>query len=178
MTGSTESRVDAVNPGQWMLHCHNAYHGEAGMMSVLSYRHRPTGHPTYRARGAAAPIPMPVPARAARQWADRRRDNVAATATAAITNRPRGRTGTRPRAGGAVGSLAAFTGTSLVLVRQSPCAKRDDVVVERSCSTQSSAAQSRSGRASTPQPSYGESASTSRSPVVRAGEESRDIRGP
>lgn len=25
------------NPGQWMLHCHNAYHGEAGMMSVLSY---------------------------------------------------------------------------------------------------------------------------------------------
>ena len=30
---------DAANPGQWMLHCHNAYHGEAGMMSVLSYRH-------------------------------------------------------------------------------------------------------------------------------------------
>jgi FtsP/CotA-like multicopper oxidase with cupredoxin domain len=24
---------DADNPGQWMLHCHNAYHGEAGMMA-------------------------------------------------------------------------------------------------------------------------------------------------
>ncbi|WP_425296407.1 multicopper oxidase family protein [Nocardia abscessus] len=32
-----EVDFDAVNPGQWMLHCHNAYHGEAGMMSVLSY---------------------------------------------------------------------------------------------------------------------------------------------
>ncbi|MBU3065305.1 multicopper oxidase family protein [Nocardia sp. NEAU-G5] len=29
--------LDTVNPGQWMLHCHNAYHGEAGMMTVLSY---------------------------------------------------------------------------------------------------------------------------------------------
>ena len=25
------------NPGQWLLHCHNAYHGELGMMTVLSY---------------------------------------------------------------------------------------------------------------------------------------------
>ncbi|WP_280310754.1 multicopper oxidase family protein [Nocardia abscessus] len=32
-----EVDFDATNPGQWMLHCHNAYHGEAGMMSVLSY---------------------------------------------------------------------------------------------------------------------------------------------
>ncbi|MFH8342495.1 multicopper oxidase family protein [Streptomyces sp. AM6-12] len=29
---------DADNPGQWMLHCHNAYHGEAGMMALLAYR--------------------------------------------------------------------------------------------------------------------------------------------
>ena len=29
--------VEAVNPGQWMLHCHNAYHGEAGMMATFSY---------------------------------------------------------------------------------------------------------------------------------------------
>lgn len=28
---------DARNPGQWMTHCHNIYHGEAGMMTVLSY---------------------------------------------------------------------------------------------------------------------------------------------
>ncbi|GAB3442575.1 multicopper oxidase family protein [Phycicoccus ginsengisoli] len=30
--------LDATNPGQWMTHCHNAYHGEAGMMTTLSYR--------------------------------------------------------------------------------------------------------------------------------------------
>ncbi|WP_308165544.1 multicopper oxidase family protein [Nocardia noduli] len=36
---TVEVDFDANNPGQWMLHCHNAYHGEAGMMSVLSYRH-------------------------------------------------------------------------------------------------------------------------------------------
>ncbi|MGW7170052.1 multicopper oxidase family protein [Streptomyces sp. NPDC054884] len=29
---------DADNPGQWMLHCHNAYHGEAGMMANVSYK--------------------------------------------------------------------------------------------------------------------------------------------
>ncbi|MER5224521.1 multicopper oxidase family protein [Streptomyces flaveus] len=28
---------DADNPGQWMLHCHNAYHGEAGMMANMAY---------------------------------------------------------------------------------------------------------------------------------------------
>ena len=28
---------DADNPGQWMLHCHNAYHAEAGMMTQLGY---------------------------------------------------------------------------------------------------------------------------------------------
>jgi len=27
----------ADNPGQWAAHCHNAYHMEAGMMTVLSY---------------------------------------------------------------------------------------------------------------------------------------------
>lgn len=32
--------VDLVadNPGQWVVHCHNLYHQQAGMMSVLSYR--------------------------------------------------------------------------------------------------------------------------------------------
>ncbi|WP_040811261.1 multicopper oxidase family protein [Nocardia concava] len=34
---TVEVDFDADNPGQWMLHCHNAYHGEAGMMSILSY---------------------------------------------------------------------------------------------------------------------------------------------
>jgi FtsP/CotA-like multicopper oxidase with cupredoxin domain len=29
---------DADNPGPWMLHCHNAYHGEAGMMANMAYR--------------------------------------------------------------------------------------------------------------------------------------------
>jgi FtsP/CotA-like multicopper oxidase with cupredoxin domain len=29
--------LEANNPGQWMVHCHNAYHQEAGMMTVLSY---------------------------------------------------------------------------------------------------------------------------------------------
>ena len=28
----------ADNPGQWMMHCHNAYHAEAGMMTVLGYQ--------------------------------------------------------------------------------------------------------------------------------------------
>ena len=27
----------ADNPGQWLLHCHNIYHAEAGMQTVLSY---------------------------------------------------------------------------------------------------------------------------------------------
>ena len=29
--------LQADNPGQWMAHCHNAYHAELGMMAVLSY---------------------------------------------------------------------------------------------------------------------------------------------
>ena len=28
---------DADNPGQWTLHCHNLYHAESGMTTVLSY---------------------------------------------------------------------------------------------------------------------------------------------
>jgi FtsP/CotA-like multicopper oxidase with cupredoxin domain len=28
---------DANNPGQWMIHCHNAYHLEAGMMRTFAY---------------------------------------------------------------------------------------------------------------------------------------------
>ncbi|MHC3472531.1 multicopper oxidase family protein [Streptomyces sp. 7R007] len=30
--------LDADNPGLWMLHCHNVYHAEAGMMTVLGYQ--------------------------------------------------------------------------------------------------------------------------------------------
>ncbi|WP_405731469.1 multicopper oxidase family protein [Streptomyces sp. NBC_01537] len=30
--------LDADNPGLWMLHCHNIYHSEAGMMTVLGYQ--------------------------------------------------------------------------------------------------------------------------------------------
>ena len=29
--------LQADNPGQWLTHCHNAYHGELGMMTTLSY---------------------------------------------------------------------------------------------------------------------------------------------
>ena len=29
--------LDATNPGQWMTHCHNAYHAETGMMTNLAY---------------------------------------------------------------------------------------------------------------------------------------------
>ena len=29
--------LDADNPGQWMLHCHNAFHMETGMMTRLDY---------------------------------------------------------------------------------------------------------------------------------------------
>ncbi|MFD8302846.1 multicopper oxidase domain-containing protein [Streptomyces sp. NPDC059690] len=29
--------VDANNPGQWALHCHNIYHAETGMLTMLSY---------------------------------------------------------------------------------------------------------------------------------------------
>jgi FtsP/CotA-like multicopper oxidase with cupredoxin domain len=29
--------LDADNPGLWMIHCHNVYHAEAGMMSLLGY---------------------------------------------------------------------------------------------------------------------------------------------
>lgn len=32
-----EVDFDANNPGQWLTHCHNAYHGESSMMTVLSY---------------------------------------------------------------------------------------------------------------------------------------------
>ncbi|WP_338676500.1 multicopper oxidase family protein [Streptomyces sp. SCSIO 30461] len=30
--------MDADNPGLWMLHCHNVYHSESGMMTTLGYR--------------------------------------------------------------------------------------------------------------------------------------------
>ena len=31
------AEFDADNPGQWVLHCHNIYHAEAGMTSIVSY---------------------------------------------------------------------------------------------------------------------------------------------
>lgn len=34
---TVEVDFDANNPGQWLVHCHNLYHGEAGMMTTLSY---------------------------------------------------------------------------------------------------------------------------------------------
>ena len=33
-----EVDLDADNPGQWAVHCHNIYHAETGMMTSLSYR--------------------------------------------------------------------------------------------------------------------------------------------
>ena len=35
---SIEVDLQTDNPGQWALHCHNVYHAETGMMTVLSYR--------------------------------------------------------------------------------------------------------------------------------------------
>jgi FtsP/CotA-like multicopper oxidase with cupredoxin domain len=35
---AVEIDIAADNPGQWMLHCHNTYHLEMGMATVLSYR--------------------------------------------------------------------------------------------------------------------------------------------
>ncbi len=29
---------DADNPGQWLTHCHLAYHEAVGMMTVVSYQ--------------------------------------------------------------------------------------------------------------------------------------------
>ncbi|MFD9521376.1 multicopper oxidase family protein [Streptomyces sp. NPDC059979] len=36
--GRLTADFDADNPGLWMVHCHNVYHSEAGMMTVLGYR--------------------------------------------------------------------------------------------------------------------------------------------
>ena len=35
--GSIDVDYAATNPGRWMIHCHNAYHAEAGMMTRLEY---------------------------------------------------------------------------------------------------------------------------------------------
>ena len=35
---SVQFDIEADNPGQWMLHCHNTYHLETGMATVFSYR--------------------------------------------------------------------------------------------------------------------------------------------
>ncbi|MGV9879956.1 multicopper oxidase domain-containing protein [Streptomyces sp. NPDC003006] len=36
--GTLTVDFEADNPGLWMVHCHNVYHSEAGMMTVLGYR--------------------------------------------------------------------------------------------------------------------------------------------
>lgn len=38
MTGAVEVEFLAENPGSWLLHCHHAYHMEAGMARVVEYR--------------------------------------------------------------------------------------------------------------------------------------------
>ena len=35
--GAAQVDFAATNPGQWMVHCHNTYHAEAGMMTRLDY---------------------------------------------------------------------------------------------------------------------------------------------
>ena len=35
--GTIDVDFDADNPGEWMAHCHNIYHAEAGMMIALNY---------------------------------------------------------------------------------------------------------------------------------------------
>ena len=35
--GGIDVDFAATNPGRWMIHCHNAYHAEAGMMTRLDY---------------------------------------------------------------------------------------------------------------------------------------------
>ncbi|MBN9209789.1 MAG: multicopper oxidase family protein [Microbacterium ginsengisoli] len=35
---SLKVQFDADNPGRWAAHCHNIYHAESGMMTVLGYR--------------------------------------------------------------------------------------------------------------------------------------------
>ena len=35
--GAVSVDFAADNPGKWMVHCHNAYHAEAGMMTRLEY---------------------------------------------------------------------------------------------------------------------------------------------
>jgi FtsP/CotA-like multicopper oxidase with cupredoxin domain len=35
--GQVTVDLHADNPGRWMVHCHNAYHAEAGMMTRLEY---------------------------------------------------------------------------------------------------------------------------------------------
>lgn len=35
---SLDVDFDADNPGRWMIHCHNIYHAESGMMTLLGYQ--------------------------------------------------------------------------------------------------------------------------------------------
>ena len=35
---TVEADFDADNPGRWMVHCHNVYHSESGMMTLIGYK--------------------------------------------------------------------------------------------------------------------------------------------
>ncbi len=35
---TTTCDLNAGNPGQWMIHCHNTYHAETGMATILGYQ--------------------------------------------------------------------------------------------------------------------------------------------
>lgn len=37
-TSTLDVDFDADNPGLWMIHCHNIYHAESGMMTLLGYQ--------------------------------------------------------------------------------------------------------------------------------------------
>lgn len=50
--GTLSVDFDADNPGLWMIHCHNVYHAEAGMMTVLGSGLTRPGHgPRVRSTG-------------------------------------------------------------------------------------------------------------------------------
>ncbi len=38
LPGQTILAGFVADPGRWMLHCHNVYHAEAGMMTLLGYQ--------------------------------------------------------------------------------------------------------------------------------------------
>lgn len=62
---TVEVDFESNNPGQWLTHCHNIYHGEAGMMAVVSYVEY--SGPPHPGRGGSSRVELPD-----RRRADRR----------------------------------------------------------------------------------------------------------